>query len=78
MCIVFVVASSIYLLSLCLFIRGSAFSRRLKEREKEKELDNRDRQREKEEFEEIKSKLFHEGHPDAETEVARVSFKEYN
>lgn len=46
--------------------------RRLKEREKEKELDNRDRQREKEEFEEIKRKLFDEGHPDAETEVARV------
>ncbi|KAK6997940.1 RNA-binding protein 25 [Biomphalaria glabrata] len=46
--------------------------RRLKEREKEKELDNRDRQREKEEFEEIKRKLFDEGHPDAETEVARM------
>ena len=46
--------------------------RRVKEREKEKELDNRDRQREKEEFEEIKHKLFAEGHPDAETEVARV------
>ena len=46
--------------------------RRSKEREKEKELDNRDRQREKEEFEEIKRKLFDEGHPDAETEVARV------
>lgn len=47
--------------------------RRLKEREKEKEMDNRDRQREKEEFEEIKRKLFDDGHPDAETEVARVN-----
>lgn len=52
--------------------------RRLKEREKEKELDNRDRQREKEEFEEIKRKLFDEGHPDAETEVARVSDQVYS
>ncbi|XP_005106351.1 RNA-binding protein 25 isoform X2 [Aplysia californica] len=54
------------------FYKGSALQRRQKEREKEKELDNRDRQREKEEFEEIKRKLFDEGHPDAETEVARM------
>ncbi|XP_059164253.1 RNA-binding protein 25-like [Physella acuta] len=54
------------------FYKGSGLMRRLKEREKEKELDNRDRQREKEEFEEIKRKLFDEGHPDAETEVARM------
>uniref|UniRef100_A0A0B7AI40 PWI domain-containing protein n=3 Tax=Arion vulgaris TaxID=1028688 RepID=A0A0B7AI40_9EUPU len=54
------------------FYKGSALMRRLKEREKEKELDNRDRQREKEEFEEIKRKLFDDGHPDAETEVARM------
>lgn len=54
------------------FYKGSALGRRQKEREKEKELDNRDRQREKEEFEEIKRKLFEEGHPDAETEVARM------
>ncbi|GFR75780.1 RNA-binding protein 25 [Elysia marginata] len=54
------------------FYKGTALMRRVKEREKEKELDNRDRQREKEEFEEIKRKLFDEGHPDAETEVARM------
>ncbi|CAL1527777.1 unnamed protein product [Lymnaea stagnalis] len=54
------------------FYKGSGLMRRLKEREKEKELDNRDRQREKEEFEDIKRKLFDEGHPDAETEVARM------
>lgn len=54
------------------FYKGTALMRRVKEREKEKELDNRDRQREKEEFEEIKRKLLDEGHPDAETEVARM------
>ena len=55
------------------YSRGSGLQRRQREREKEKELDNRDRQKEKEEFEEIKRKLFDQGHPDAETEVARVS-----
>merc|ERR1719376_1331374 len=54
------------------FYKGSGLQRRQREREKEKELDNRDRQKEKEEFEEIKRKLFDQGHPDAETEVARM------
>jgi len=54
------------------FYKSSALQRRQREREKEKELDHRDRQKEKEEFEEIKRKLFDEGHPDAETEVARM------
>ncbi|XP_074646948.1 RNA-binding protein 25-like isoform X2 [Tubulanus polymorphus] len=54
------------------FYKGSALSRRLKEREKEIEADTRDRQREKEEIEEIRRKLLEEGHPDPEGEVARI------
>ncbi|ESO91992.1 hypothetical protein LOTGIDRAFT_217154 [Lottia gigantea] len=54
------------------FFKGSALSRRMKEREKEKEADARDRQREKEEFEEIKRRLMDEGHPDPEAELARI------
>ena len=46
--------------------------RRLRDRQKEKEADARDRQKEKEELEEIKRKLFEEGHPDPETEIAKV------
>lgn len=54
--------------------RGSALERRLRDRQKEKEADARDRAKEKEELEEIKRKLFEEGHPDPETEIAKVNF----
>ncbi len=56
--------------------RGSALSRRLKEREKEMEADSRDRQREKEEIDEIRRRLMEEGHPDLEIEMARVSHRQ--
>lgn len=36
------------------------------------EADERDRQREREELEEIRKKLMDEGHPDPESEMARV------
>ena len=62
-------------LSLICFARGSALSRRLKEREKEMEADSRDRQREKEEIEEIRRRLMDEGHPELEMEMARVSME---
>ncbi|XP_014772566.1 RNA-binding protein 25 [Octopus bimaculoides] len=54
------------------FYRGSALSRRLKEREKEKENDARDRQREKEELEEIRRRLMEEGHADPDGEIAKM------
>lgn len=54
------------------FIRGSALQRRLHEREKEFEADERDRRREREELEEIRRKLQEQGHPDLESEMARV------
>ena len=62
-----------FCLTLCKYLcRGSALERRLRDRQKEKEADARDRAKEKEELEEIKRKLFEEGHPDPETEIARV------
>jgi len=57
----------------CCLNRGSALQRRLTEREKEMEADERDRQRERDELEEIRKKLVEEGHPDLESEMARVS-----
>uniref|UniRef100_T1IML8 PWI domain-containing protein n=1 Tax=Strigamia maritima TaxID=126957 RepID=T1IML8_STRMM len=54
------------------YYKGSALSRRLKEREKEIENDNRDRQREKEELEELKQKLMEEGHADPTAEFERI------
>lgn len=54
------------------FYKGSALERRLRDRQKEKEADARDRAKEKEELEEIKRKLFEEGHPDPETEIAKI------
>ena len=47
----------------------------MRDRQKEKEADARDRQKEKEELEEIKRKLFEEGHPDPETEIAKVGLE---
>jgi RNA-binding protein 25 len=54
------------------YYKGSALSRRLKEREKEMELDERDRQREKDELEEIRRKLAEEGHPDVDAQMAKI------
>lgn len=51
--------------------RGSALSRRLREREKEKEDDVRDRRQEKRELEELRRKLIEEGHPDPESEAQK-------
>jgi len=54
------------------FYKGSALSRRLKEREKEMELDDRDRQRERDELEEIRLRLTEEGHDDVDEQMARI------
>ncbi|XP_014669694.1 PREDICTED: RNA-binding protein 25-like [Priapulus caudatus] len=56
------------------YYKGSALSRRLKDREKEIETDNRDRAREKEELEEVKHRLLEEGRvgEDVEEEIARL------
>lgn len=62
----------------CLFCRGSALQKRLRDREKEIELDERDRKREKEELEEIRQRLLAEGHPDPDAELRRVSFPVLN
>lgn len=58
---------------LCIFCRGSALQKRLRDREKEMEADERDRKREKEELEEIRQRLLAEGHPDPDAELQRVS-----
>ncbi|XP_064600108.1 RNA-binding protein 25-like isoform X2 [Liolophura sinensis] len=54
------------------YYKGSALGRRLKEREKEKEVDDRDRQREREELDDIRRRLLEEGHPDPESEIAKI------
>lgn len=54
------------------YYKGSALQRRLHEREKEFEADERDRRREREELEEIRRKLQEQGHPDLESEMARI------
>jgi rbm25 protein, putative len=53
------------------FFRGSALTRRLREREKEKEEDSRDRRQEKRELEDLRRKLVDEGHPDPEGEARK-------
>lgn len=58
---------------ICIFCRGSALQKRLRDREKEMEADERDRKREKEELEEIRQRLLAEGHPDPDAELQRVS-----
>lgn len=57
----------------CIFYRGSALQKRLRDREKEMEADERDRKREKEELEEIRQRLLAEGHPDPDAELQRVT-----
>lgn len=47
--------------------------RRRAERERELESDARDRQKEKEELEELKSKIFSEGHSDPTATFKQVS-----
>ena len=47
--------------------------RRRAEREREMESDARDRQKEKEELEELKNKIFSEGHSDPNATLKQVS-----
>lgn len=54
------------------YYKGSALSKRLKDREKEIDADNRDRQREKEELEEIKMRLMEEGAEDVDGEIEKL------
>ncbi|XP_046400942.1 RNA-binding protein 25-like isoform X1 [Ischnura elegans] len=54
------------------FYKGRELQRRLAEREKESEQDSRDRQREREELEELKARIFAEGHSDPGAEFERL------
>ena len=54
------------------FDRGREMERRRTERERELESDARDRQKEKEELEELKSKIFAEGHSDPSATFKQV------
>lgn len=58
-----------YFAELC---RGREMERRRTEREREMESDNRDRQKEKEELEELKTKIFSEGHSDPTATLKQV------
>lgn len=52
--------------------RGREMERRRTERERETESDTRDRQKEKEELEELKTKIFSEGHSDPTATLKQV------
>lgn len=52
--------------------RGREMERRRTEREREMESDARDRQKEKEELEELKAKIFSEGHSDPTATLKQV------
>ena len=54
------------------YYKGSALSRRLRERQKEMEEDDRDRRLEKRELEDLRRKLIDEGHPDPDSEARKL------
>lgn len=66
--------SSRFVLILLKLPRGREMERRRTEREREMESDSRDRQKEKEELEELKAKIFSEGHSDPTATLKQVKF----